>query len=506
MDLGVDTLGGCASVDYQDYAAIRGVRNAASNATPQADEAGSNFSFSARVTSNLIVNGQANPGGGSVLELSSSGTSTGFGVVHGPAAVSDAFTAAANDVIKFNWYATGGRDDFAAVAYIVKTDCSGTSQLLSAFGTSTANMIPAATGTGWQTASFTIPSAGSYQLVFVNGSFDRSGGRALGAQMYVGGLSVGVPQTITFANPGAVVSTVTLNATASSSLAVSYVSATPSICSVTGGVVTVIAAGSCTITASQIGDTTYASAPDVSQTFSVTVGPIAGACGSADGQSFGSQPAVNLCQVGTASAVTSSSGQYAWTCAGQNGGASASCTALWASTGGNATGSVTLPSQASNNNWLLSPAGVTFVQAKGANNSPSTPPPSNYTFPYGLATFDLITGTAGTDATVTINYTEAIPAGAVYMKYGKTEVNGPDRWYQLPSNRVSFSNDRKSITLTLTDGGVGDHDMIANNVIQDPGGPALIAAETIPTLGEWAMIFMASLMAMFGIRRMRRSK
>lgn len=28
----------------------------------------------------------------------------------------------------------------------------------------------------------------------------------------------------------------------------------------------------------------------------------------------------------------------------------------------------------------------------------------------------------------------------------------------------------------------------------------------IPTLGEWAMIFMASLMAMFGIRRMRRSK
>ena len=28
----------------------------------------------------------------------------------------------------------------------------------------------------------------------------------------------------------------------------------------------------------------------------------------------------------------------------------------------------------------------------------------------------------------------------------------------------------------------------------------------IPTLGEWAMIFMASLMAMFGIRRMRHSK
>ena len=31
-------------------------------------------------------------------------------------------------------------------------------------------------------------------------------------------------------------------------------------------------------------------------------------------------------------------------------------------------------------------------------------------------------------------------------------------------------------------------------------------AQPIPTLGEWGMIFMASLMAMFGIRRMRRSK
>jgi hypothetical protein len=32
------------------------------------------------------------------------------------------------------------------------------------------------------------------------------------------------------------------------------------------------------------------------------------------------------------------------------------------------------------------------------------------------------------------------------------------------------------------------------------------SANPIPTLGEWAMIFMASLMAMFGMRRMRRSK
>ena len=36
--------------------------------------------------------------------------------------------------------------------------------------------------------------------------------------------------------------------------------------------------------------------------------------------------------------------------------------------------------------------------------------------------------------------------------------------------------------------------------------PATPVAAPIPTLSEWAMIFMASLMAMFGIRRMRRNK
>lgn len=43
----------------------------------------------------------------------------------------------------------------------------------------------------------------------------------------------------------------------------------------------------------------------------------------------------------------------------------------------------------------------------------------------------------------------------------------------------------------------------ATNVVVSDTPPAPAA---IPTLGEWAMIFMASLMAMFGIRRMRRSK
>jgi hypothetical protein len=47
--------------------------------------------------------------------------------------------------------------------------------------------------------------------------------------------------------------------------------------------------------------------------------------------------------------------------------------------------------------------------------------------------------------------------------------------------------------------------LLANGTIVDPGGPALVPAPTaVPTLSEWAMIFLASLMGMFAFARIRR--
>jgi alpha-tubulin suppressor-like RCC1 family protein len=60
-----------------------------------------------------------------------------------------------------------------------------------------------------------------------------------------------------------------LQATASSGLPVSFVSNTPSICSVSGGFVIGVSAGSCTVTATQAGDDLYGPAPQVPQTFPV---------------------------------------------------------------------------------------------------------------------------------------------------------------------------------------------------------------------------------------------
>ena len=80
----------------------------------------------------------------------------------------------------------------------------------------------------------------------------------------------GEAQTITFANPGtqAVGTPLTLVATASSSLTVSFASTTSSVCTVSGTTATILTTGTCTIQATQAGNSTYAAATPVSQSFS----------------------------------------------------------------------------------------------------------------------------------------------------------------------------------------------------------------------------------------------
>jgi hypothetical protein len=63
---------------------------------------------------------------------------------------------------------------------------------------------------------------------------------------------------------------VTLIAMASSGLGVEYTSSTPTVCTVSGSTVNLLAAGTCTIAAVQIGDGSFTAAPTVTQSFTVT--------------------------------------------------------------------------------------------------------------------------------------------------------------------------------------------------------------------------------------------
>ncbi len=78
-------------------------------------------------------------------------------------------------------------------------------------------------------------------------------------------------QTITFANPGTKTkSPVTVSATASSGLAVTFTTATASVCTsggTNGASITLVKAGTCTVEANQAGNATYNAAPEVSQSF-----------------------------------------------------------------------------------------------------------------------------------------------------------------------------------------------------------------------------------------------
>ncbi len=100
-------------------------------------------------------------------------------------------------------------------------------------------------------------------------------------------------QTITFTNPGSqnFGTTPTLTATSDSSLTVDFTSGSPGVCTITtGGALTFVSAGTCTIRANQGGNGSYLAATQVSQTFTVNaVAPGAPVIGSVD---FGNGQAV----------------------------------------------------------------------------------------------------------------------------------------------------------------------------------------------------------------------
>jgi len=126
--------------------------------------------------------------------------------------------------------------------------------------------IAGATSATLALSQVSLSDAGSYRAVVSNPAGSVTSDPAT--------LTVNrLAQTITFPSPGALrvdAAPVTLQATASSDLPVSYTSANPSIASVADGVLTVHNAGYVVITATQAGDEVHLAAPSVRQILRVT--------------------------------------------------------------------------------------------------------------------------------------------------------------------------------------------------------------------------------------------
>jgi chitinase len=82
---------------------------------------------------------------------------------------------------------------------------------------------------------------------------------------------------------------------------------------------------------------------------------------------------------------------------------------------------------------------------------------------FGLIHFKLTVKEPGDEVLVTIYLSKAAYDDGIWYKYDPVN----DEWFDY-SEFTNFSADRKTVELTLTDGGFGDADGIANGVIIDP--------------------------------------
>jgi alpha-tubulin suppressor-like RCC1 family protein len=142
-------------------------------------------------------------------------------------------------------------DDFA------RTSTCGLTLAAAASCAISITFTPTAGGTRSGSLSVASDAAGSPHIVVLSGT-----GTALAQTVGTIGFS---PATISMGG------TSTASATATSGLAVSFGTTTPTICSVSGITVTGLLAGTCTITVSQAGNAIYLPAPPVTQ--NISVGP-----------------------------------------------------------------------------------------------------------------------------------------------------------------------------------------------------------------------------------------
>ncbi len=187
----------------------------------------------------------------------------------GPEVYSQPFTATSGQAVSFDWAAQRVSDDYEVYAYLVRVDGQG-------YGTPEDHTLIAygrGNTQGWTTSSKKIPTDGTYRFRFVNGTYDQTGGFAIGSNMYIDNvLKLGLANPIDFDQLSDHVVTDgarTVSATAPGG-AVTFSTSTTSICAVNGSTVTFTGnVGTCTIVANQAGNAEYVPAESTARSFRV---------------------------------------------------------------------------------------------------------------------------------------------------------------------------------------------------------------------------------------------
>jgi hypothetical protein len=108
---------------------------------------------------------------------------------------------------------------------------------------------------------------------------------------------------------------------------------------------------------------------------------------------------------------------------------------------------------------------VQVVAARGYHHDNLGLAPSLPDTMTGLVCFKLYLDDGAGATSVTIHLTTPAPEDGIWYKYDLEQ-----GWH--PYHNATFSADRRTVTLMLEDGGMGDQDGVRNGVIVDPAGLA----------------------------------
>jgi len=232
----------------------------------------------------------------SVFSLTSTGTCTSdnkvlvngqevdsYCTVFGPEVYSEAFYGKAGQALSFDWGAVkgSGGDDYELYAYLVKVEDSS---VIPTPSSSNHTLLLHSMGRNqtWLTSSGNIDADGLYRFRFVNGSYDATGGKVWGSTMYIDPIvTVGTANVISFPSVGDKLttgpSTFDIEIGSSSNSLVSVEASPSSVCTRTSALVgtktivtvTIVSAGTCTLTANQGASAGFAPASQVTRVFDI---------------------------------------------------------------------------------------------------------------------------------------------------------------------------------------------------------------------------------------------
>ena len=134
---------------------------------------------------------------GKVTLTSNGSSNNGFDVIRGPYLESEkAINISKDATITVKWDAAGGSDAYDVFGYLINVDNGESQTIMNETSNSTA-------GTTTQESTVTINKSGQYKFVFVSGTYDLTGGQALGATLNINEIVINNNSTPQIPNPNA---------------------------------------------------------------------------------------------------------------------------------------------------------------------------------------------------------------------------------------------------------------------------------------------------------------